>query len=274
MNSTLCNFKIAPLLALLSIGSVYAADLACDNAVDVAIKHFKLKDMFVNGRELNLNRVVSHDCKPWLAQKDTLLLSLIHVLPRDPSSSDKQVAVAMINTKTRRVISSYRDALRHDGTICTPTWRIALDTAKYQLTPHVRAFGYRITNPGSCPSCNQADDRLTLLVREGKKLRPVLSSLAMLRDRTLDGCKGFQTSPQSYMEVGFLTLGIEKSSNHGYADLLLKTEISYATNGSYTGNHVFPEPKPAYYTLRYDGKRYRAEEESRPWWVLMDSQKK
>lgn len=254
------------------MGPASAANLTCEDAVGLAIRHFKLKDMFFGGRKLDSDRVVAHDCKSWPARKNTLLLSLIHVLADHPSSFDKQVAIALIDAKSHRVIGSFVDTLRHDGTICTPTWRIALDTARYQLAPDVRAFGYRITNPGSCPSCNQADDKLTLLVMERGKLRPVLSSLAMQRDRTIGSCKGFETSPESYMEVGFLTLGVEESSSHGYADFLLKTEIGYATTGSCTGNPVFPQPKPAYYKLRYDGMRYKADEKSRPWWVLLNSQ--
>lgn len=68
-------------------------------------------------------------------------------MPDNPSDTVKKSIVVMIDIPSRQVISSYQDTLYHDGTICYPTYRIALDTAVYQLTPKVRAFGYRIKNP-------------------------------------------------------------------------------------------------------------------------------
>ena len=59
------------------------------------------------------------------------------------------------------------------------------------------------------------------------------------------------------MEVDFLTLGVEKTKSHGYADLLLKTKANYAYSPVGNEKRSFPETQNEYYLLHYDGKQYR-----------------
>lgn len=269
MNKT---HQIWPIFLMLffSSTSVYAGELGCEDATKVAFRHFKLGSFFKNKHELDRSNIVTQDCKIWPADKNILLLAIIYNIHDDPSNSVKKSIVVMVDIPSRQVVSSYQGTIYHDGTICTPTYLLKLDTAVYQLAPEVRAFGYRIANPGSCPKCIQEDDKLTLFVREGEKLRPVLVNLAMQRDRTLGGCMGFERSKDSYMEVAFLTLGVEKTHSHGYADLLLKTKIGYASS---TGERKFQETKPVYYLLHYDGEQYKSSEKYQPWWVWFGAER-
>lgn len=259
--------KFMAILMLSMPGIGFCAErIECDDATSIVVEYYRLSEK----QELDRNDMVSRDCKISPTQTDDLLFAAVHDLPGDKLSSTKKSIIAIIDTRSKQVVASHHGTIHHDGTICAPTYRISLDTAAYQLTPELRAVGYRIKNSGSCPKCTEENDKLSLFVMEGKGLRPVLENLAMQTDRIVGKCSGFEKSKDSYMEVAFLTLGVEREQSHGYADLLLKTTIGFAT--STNDGREFPDMKPAYFRLRYDGKQYRPRAKHHPWWVRTGAQ--
>lgn len=263
--------KVIFLMLLLSSTLTHAGEMGCEDAIKLAFKHFNLKSLFKTNGELNKSNIITRDCRVLPNDKNTLLLGVIYDIPDNPTSDDKKSIVVMVDIVSQKIVSSYQYTIYHDGTFCVPTYRLALDLANYQLTPKIRAFGYRITNPGSCPACINSDDKLTLFVREGKNIRPILVNLAMGINRTIGGCNGLNRAKDSYMEVDFLTLGVEKTKSHGYADLLLKTKANYAYSPVGNEKRSFPETQNEYYLLHYDGKQYRPVAQNQPWWVLLDA---
>lgn len=130
---------------------------------------------------------------------------------------------------------------------------LTLDTARYSLAPDRRAFGvrHRFTN-GS--RLNPLDEvQLTLYVKEGETLRPVLQKLLVYQyGGEWDGdCEGERS------EV-IRTVEIAKTSSQGYADLIVKTKVTGTASvgkGDACKDKI-SEYKPVSTTLRYDGKTY------------------
>ncbi|MHC8355363.1 PA3715 family protein [Pseudomonas sp. LB3P81] len=130
---------------------------------------------------------------------------------------------------------------------------LQLDTARYQLTPDLRAFGVRATFNGSSRVNPVNEKLLSLYVKEVDRLRPVLEKLITYEyGGEWDGnCGG-----ELYQHTRTLEIG--KTSSHGYADLIVKTvttrevgkgEVEACESKTLTA-------KPVLTTLRYDGKSY------------------
>jgi len=128
---------------------------------------------------------------------------------------------------------------------------LTLDTARYALTPELRAFGVRTHSRNFSSANPYAQTLLSLYVREGNRLRPVLENLYVdVSGAEWDGCAGdsFQNSR---------TVEIAKTRSHGYADLIVKTVASGTTavGKGETCDEKFSS-HTVLTTLRYDGKSY------------------
>ncbi|NYH07600.1 hypothetical protein [Pseudomonas moraviensis] len=130
---------------------------------------------------------------------------------------------------------------------------LSLDTARYKLTPEVRAFGVRVQFTNSSRLNPLEETHLSLYVREGEKLRPVLSQLVVYEyGGEWDGdCAGERYETTRTVEIA-------KTSSHGYADLIIKTKTTGTTNvvEGNTCEDKISVSSPELTTLRYDGKSY------------------
>ncbi|WP_085710203.1 MULTISPECIES: hypothetical protein [unclassified Pseudomonas] len=130
---------------------------------------------------------------------------------------------------------------------------VEFDTARYKLTPELRAFGVRVRFKGSS-RVNPLDQvLLSLYVKEGDKLRPVLDRLVMYDygGEWDGGCAGERYYTERTIEIG-------KTSSHGYVDLIVKS-VSTSLVGEgppETCELKTTADKPVLTTLRYDGKSY------------------
>ncbi|WP_433589446.1 hypothetical protein [Pseudomonas koreensis] len=130
---------------------------------------------------------------------------------------------------------------------------LELDTARYKLTSDIRAFGVRAIFKNSSRVNPMDETQLSLYVKEGGKLRPVLDRMLVYRfGGEWDGnCAGERATTISTIEIG-------KTSSHGFADLIVKS-VTTGVSGEgppdnceiKTTNH-----KPVLTTLHYDGKSY------------------
>ncbi|WP_236195354.1 hypothetical protein [Pseudomonas glycinae] len=130
---------------------------------------------------------------------------------------------------------------------------LSLDTARYKLTPEVRAFGVRVQFTNGSRLNPLEETHLSLYVKEGDKLRPVLSQLVVYEyGGEWDGdCAGERYETTRTVEIA-------KTSSHGYADLIIKTRTTGTTNvvEGDTCEDKISVSSPELTTLHYDGKSY------------------
>lgn len=195
-------------------------------------------------------------CKDWPAF-DGQTITASSAFTVDPKYPDSYVGMfdlnlAVVDSASAKVLASFRqaeafssDAIRLD--------EVAIDTARYTLAPQVRAFGVRASYRGSS-RLNPGDGvTLSLFVREGKRLRPVMEKLeTYVYGGEWDGsCAGDRYEITRTVSIG-------KNSSHGYADLIIRT-VTMSTHGEGEGDEcqiASTTAKPELTTLRYDGKRY------------------
>ncbi|MGP6419230.1 hypothetical protein ACTZGP_10700 [Pseudomonas putida] len=130
---------------------------------------------------------------------------------------------------------------------------LELDTARYKLTSDIRAFGIRAIFKGSSRVNPLDETQLSLYVKEGGKLRPVLDRMLVYRfSGEWDGnCAGERATTVSTIEIG-------KTSSHGFADLIVKSVTTGVSGEGEPGNCEMKTTnnKPVLTTLHYNGKFY------------------
>ena len=216
------------------------------------------------GQELNIKNfrqegsVVSETCKIW-PSNDNILLAAFAYGVGDQNLEDPTMAVfvAMINIKTKHIISSYRTEVEQDALTQFAQNSLWLDTARYQLAKDVKAFGLQFTSLATGPSCAEGgrNDELILFVPEGNKLRVVFDYFTQ-QQKSISGECG-DDSHVHYWQTAMLTFGIEKTSTNGFHNLVTTARI---TNTGNMKEHI------EHYVLRYDGKTYKTGN-SQPWWL-------
>lgn len=196
-------------------------------------------------------------CKDWPAYPG-LSLTALSEFESGSSASDYgpqgtyDLKLAVVSTGTTQPLATYHKASTFESDAIAFE-DLQLDTARYKLTPDLRAFGVRVTFKGSSRVNPVNEELLSLYVKEGDILRVVLDKLITYEyGGEWDGnCAGELYQRTRTIEIG-------KTSSHGYADLIVKT-VSIRMVGEGEGEACESKTitaKPVLTTLRYDGKNY------------------
>lgn len=208
-----------------------------------------------------LMNVVAQACRVWPYDPERLLVAAAYSTDESfDGNSNLQIRVAMLDARSHRFIAGHARRETEDAGFELSEGALALDTARYQLSPSVRAFGLVVTNSARGPSCPDAwrNQGLTLLVREGEVLRPVLSVPLWAWERV----EGEPCAPQMY--DGFsddgarLLVGVEPTAHEGFADLRVIADVerhveTWSDDGR-DGTSMSRRRRSV--VLRYDGTRY------------------
>lgn len=190
-------------------------------------------------------------------QSIMLVAMLYHAGPEHgtdaESAANEGLVVAMLDENSAKVVSAYTAPIEEDATMRVEGASMQIDTARYDLAPGVRAFGVDL-HSGYMPSC--ADGGLggsrTLLVRDGEKLRPVLT-LNLSSWQFVQGgnprCSNVDLG-ETVVETWTSSIAVAKTVTNGYADLLITTVSEF-------DDKKRRKPRaPERRLLRYDGKKY------------------
>lgn len=204
--------------------------------------------------------VISESCKSWPLNKNIELTAFAY---DEGVEAEKKLIVAMIDKKTKHIVSDYRIKTEEDALTEVGESSLQIDTARYQLTKSLRAFGLRFNSVARGPSCGEAhwDTELILMMPKGKKLRPV-ANLYLYQQESVQGCLSVQ-DPSAIWKDAELTVGIAKTSTNGFSDLLVKAKITIHSNGAHIGTM---KDRVEHHLLRYNGKYYDMGRNV-PWWL-------
>jgi hypothetical protein len=106
-------------------------------------------------------------CKTW-PHKDGVTIAALAYRPSARASKDteqeKNLIVATIERRSNRLISSYQRVIYEDALTEFAADSLRIDTAKYQLSHDLIAFGVRFKSAARGPSCGEGAwwDELTL----------------------------------------------------------------------------------------------------------------
>lgn len=262
-NETICWVLVATMISLVSV-PVYA-DEGCNSRIIESVgKQFAIKNFTPYVED---GVIAAAACKTWPYKDNIVIAAFAYEQPaeKEDTESEKGLLVVMLDKQSRSIVSSYRGTIAEDALIAVGSDSLQLDTARYQLSKDVRAFGLRFHSDARGPSCaeNESGNELTLFVPNGDKLRPVFRQY-MNFQRGLSGCIGVVTGQDAW-EYASLSISIEKTASNGYADLKVSALIEPDTNIKPPPPTMDMKKRMETRQLHFDGHAYQLVGEA-PWW--------
>ncbi|SBV51589.1 hypothetical protein XBLMG947_2378 [Xanthomonas bromi] len=235
-----------------------AATTACDAKSVAAVAAVAAFSGTVGVTEtMPVERVAAQTCKPWPYDPSIRLAAIAFADDATTEAGQRtlQLRVAMRDAGRGEVASSYAQDMGEDAAFERAADSLRLDTARYDVAQGVRAVGVVVHNVARGASCPDVDsnDALTLLVREGRRLRPVLQrDLTVWRQVKGELCNWGATGVVT--ERGTLTLSMDTATHAGYADIALTADL--VTSTTVKDADDIERTRRQRQVLRYDGMRY------------------
>lgn len=170
----------------------------------------------------------------------------------EDGQGDYGLGVIVADTATGKIIAQHYQptAIVSDAIYLES---LALDTARYRLSPALRAFGVRISHQGSSRVNPFGSTLLNLYVLDGQTVRPVMDKLEVSSSSgEWDGsCSGGFSQTERVISIA------DKGKN-GLASLQVEQKVINTQNLPKGDDCEAIESTPAVsrFTLEYDGKRY------------------
>lgn len=204
-----------------------------------------------------VDRAVAQTCKPWPYDPSIRLAAIAFASDATTEAGERnlELRVAMLDARTDQVVALYTQDMGEDAGFELAADSLRLDTARYDLAQGVRAVGVVVHSVARGPSCPDFDsnDALTLLVREQRRLRPVLQrDLTVWRRVKGEPCNWGATGVVT--ERGALSLSMDAPVHAGYADIALTANL--VTSTTVKDAEDIERTHRQRQVLRYDGTRY------------------
>ncbi|AZR36930.1 hypothetical protein [Xanthomonas vasicola] len=219
-----------------------------------------------------VERVVAQTCKPWPYDSSIRLAAVAVADDATTEAGERnlELRVAMLNAGTNQVVALYAQEMGEDAGFELAADSLRLDTARYDLAKGVRAVGvvaHSVARGASCPDFD-SNDALTLLVREGRRSRPVLQRDLSVWRRVKGGpCDWGATGVVT--ERGTLTLAMDTPVHAGYADIAPTANL--VTSTTVKDADDAERMRRQRQVLRYDGTRYVSVSRSDDSWPFGNS---
>lgn len=164
--------------------------------------------------------LIAADCKPWQAVGATPVTAAVMAFrmkePEDQRRHwDVTGVVALVDEATGRVRQARRFTIAEEALVTVDWDSLSIDPSPYPLSRRYTALGLRFNNRARPPRSYLAweENQLTLLVPDGKTLRPVFSQFMQASRRSSEQADDW--------EYATLTLTLKPSRTSGWVDLIL-----------------------------------------------------
>ena len=184
--------------------------------------------------------LVASACRLWPFDKSALIVAAAYAQDKE---QDKNLVVALVDTKTMSVRSAFRGVVLEDETWSLAQGGLRLDTSPYDLAPGVRAIGVDVASETlDAPVRGGVTATRSLFVQDGAQMRLVLD--------------GFVLTTHDKVHVDaivttFATIALDAHRTNGFADLRI-TRTGHSTAGGSADTRDRG-------TLVYDGRRYQGD---------------
>lgn len=192
-------------------------------------------------------------CKAWPANPSLTLA--VQAMPEAGATDEGgkyDVEVVVADSQSGAIVAHLYEpaAIVSDAIVFR---QLELDTARYQLTPRLRAFGVRVTYESSSRANPYEGQALSLYVLDGHTLRRVVDDLDVLNSNG-----EWDTNCAGTFSKTTRTLALGAPGASGYAALRVGETTVDSVNKLVNGDCVSADhaPKRSAATLNYDGTAY------------------
>jgi hypothetical protein len=253
-----------PALALITVSNAHASQLVLsrlalleDSGIDISQQRCDQSQIAALRQALSIPanaKLRASVCKAMPDRAPQLLVAIAYE-PFDYKTNNQwelPIQIAIVDGNTHKLVASTKRSFTEDAARSIGMDSLWLDTARYQLSKELRAFGLRINaeNSASCAD-GGSDNELSLFVQEQRQLRAVLGPLTMRRFyHDVEPCNAGAKSSASTTSWQ-LTIEVQRKHHSGFADLILVERRSNAPVDSATST------VERRVRLRYDGSNYQ-----------------
>lgn len=248
-----------------------AIDLSATASVgqDCSTKVLNLVSQNLKLQKFNDSLVASACKKTTKGNENTIVaLALNNGKESDVDSSEQQkdLVLALVNSDETNVIGSYKSVIQEGATLIIGSGSLKIDTARYDLTSEIRAFGVDFSSslsPSNCAHDGWTGNSKNLYIFDGSIIKKVLggsdglllSSSAYVKE--LDRCgdkyqlmldKGYKDIIENFST----TISVGNDSTNGFKDLILTSSSTYEIDGKKSKS----KRKPLTVNLHFDGNEY------------------
>ena len=230
----------------------------CSNDIEHALRT-------IHPKAVIQGEVSARHCKPWppAEGRQTAAVMAFEQPAKTNDGRTWTVVVALVDDKTNRVLNSHTGEVGEDAVTSVDPGSFTLDTARYQVGPKLRALGVRFSSGGRPPSAadSLSGNELTLLVPEGRDLRPVFTRPMWAQEA--DVCCLSGQFPGALWRSAEMTVAIGPATAQGWNDLVITETTVHDGNPPAKFD---PTPHKRRFIYRYDGKAYRRATDPAPFW--------
>lgn len=251
------RWLLLPLALLGGLAQAKDDTNGCTPAIEKALRA-------VDPKAVISGKVASRQCKPWPGDSTQTAAVMAFEHPGQPDEGrDWTVVVALLDTATQRVVSSHTGEAGEDATTSVDTYSFTLDTARYQLSPTLRALGvrFRSASNGSPVAEAWSGNELTLFAPEGRALRPVFTQ--PMSAQQSDVCCLSRQFAGAVWRNAEMTLSIGPAAATGWNDLIVTETTVHDGNPPATFDKT---PHKRQYVYRYVDKAYQLQAKPAPFW--------
>ena len=181
--------------------------------------------------------MVAAACKLWPFDKSVLIVAAAYAQDKE---QDKNLVVALVDTKTMAVRSAFQGVVLEDETWSVTQASLHIDTAPYDLAPGVRAFGIDVSSDAlDAPVRGGITATRSLFIPDGSRLRLMLDGFVLTTSKKTAAGVAETTSAK---------IAIGSHRTHEFADLQVTRK---AGSGAAVGQERT--------TFTYDGSRYEGD---------------
>ena len=182
--------------------------------------------------------LVASACRLWPFDKSALIVVAAYAQDKE---QDKNLVVALVDTKSMAVRGAFRGVLLEDETWSLGQGGLRIDTSPYDLAPGLRAIGVDVGSEAlDAPVRGGVTATRSLFVPEGAAVRLVLDGLVLTTH---------EQARVDAIRTTSATIALDAHRTNGFADLRVTR-----TGRSALGGSVATQDRA---TLVYDGRRYR-----------------
>lgn len=181
----------------------------------------------------------------------------------DSSEQQKDLVLALVNSDETNVLGSYKSVIEEDATLIIGSGSLKIDTARYDLTSEIRAFGITFSSSrgnSSCAHDGWFGDYKSLYIFDGSTIKSVLGNFSLSSSTYLKELNRCGDKYQRMLDKGYkdiienfsTTISMGNDSTNGFNDLILTSSSTYEIDGKKSKS----KRKPLTVNLHFDGNEY------------------
>jgi hypothetical protein len=211
----------------------------CTELITNVASSLHIDSLSVDNSSESDNQVSDYTCKYWPNDKSKIILAFSY----RHNFTDPEANLVVAISNQAQIVATYTEVIEQDAVTYIEPSSIKIDTAKYQLSNKLRAFGLRINaEHHSCGHEGGAANDFRLFILENSHLKNILSGITLSQWK-IQNPENSCSPAEVIIDTTESYISISPNITNGYHDLIIKSK--HSDSNKFTVK-----------TLKYNGENY------------------